>query len=127
MLPFADHIGVALLAEGPSEVRGRLQWAPELCTAGGVMHGGAIMSLADTTGALCAFHNLPEGSAGTTTIESKTNFLRAVRSGHAEAVSRPMHTGRTVIVVDTEVRDASGRLVARVTQSQLVLSGTVPS
>jgi len=97
-----------------------------VCTTGGVMHGGAIMSLADSTGALCAFLNLPEGAAGTSTIESKTNFLRAVRSGHAEAISRPLHTGRTVIVIETDVVDADGRLCARVTQSQAVLRAELP-
>jgi uncharacterized protein (TIGR00369 family) len=79
------------------------------------------MALADTTGGACAFLNLPEGASGTTTIESKTNFLRAVREGYAEAVSKPLHAGRTIIVVDTEVFDASGRLVSRTTQSQAVL------
>jgi uncharacterized protein (TIGR00369 family) len=79
------------------------------------------MALADTAGAACAFLNLPHGAAATTTIESKTNFLRAVRGGHVEATSTPLHVGRTVVVVDTELRDENGKLVARVTQSQLVL------
>jgi uncharacterized protein (TIGR00369 family) len=79
------------------------------------------MALADSSGAACAFLNLPEGAGGTTTIESKTNFFRAVRSGYAEATSKPLHVGRTIIVVDTDVRDDRGNLVARVTQSQLVL------
>jgi uncharacterized protein (TIGR00369 family) len=86
-----------------------------------VLRGGVIMSLADTTGATCAFQNLPEGAAGTTTIESKTNFLRAVRTGYAEAVSRPLHTGRTVVVIETDVTDADGRPVAKVLQTQAVL------
>ena len=76
------------------------------------MHGGA-----------CAYLNLPPGAAGTTTVESKTNFLRAVREGYIEAVTRPLHKGRTLIVVETEIRDAQQRLAAKVTQSQLVLSG----
>jgi len=84
-------------------------------------HGGVIMALADSTGGACAFLNLPEGAAGTTTIESKTNFLRAVRAGHIESASRPLHAGRTVVVIETDVVDADGRLVARVTQSQAVL------
>jgi 1,4-dihydroxy-2-naphthoyl-CoA hydrolase len=66
--------------------------------------------------------NLPEGSTGTSTIESKTNFLGPVRAGHVEAIAKPLHRGRTVIVVDTELRDDLGTLVARVTQSQVVLS-----
>src|SRR5687767_7295903 len=110
-----------MLNQSRDEVRARIPWAPERCTAGGVMHGGALMALADSTGALVAFLNLPTDAAGTTTIESKTNFLRAVRDGHAEAVSRPLHAGRTVIVVETDVVDAAGKLVARVTQTQAVL------
>jgi uncharacterized protein (TIGR00369 family) len=103
------------------EVEATLQWAPELCTAGGVLHGGVLMALADSAGALCAFLNLPEG-ASTTTIESKTNFLGAVREGGVRARSRPLHVGRTTIVVETDVLDASGRRVARTTQTQAVLT-----
>lgn len=87
------------------------------------MHGGALMALADTAGALCAFLHLPDGAAGTTTIESKPNFLRAVREGHVEAIARPLHTGRSTIVIDTDLRHAEGRHVARTTQTQAVLSG----
>ena len=79
------------------------------------------MSLADAAGALCAFLNLPEGSAATATIESKTNFFRPVRDGHVDAVSRPLHVGRTTIVVETDLRDAAGKHVARVIQTQAVL------
>ena len=121
-MPLTGTLGME--AVGPptaSEVRARLPWTEAICTTGGVMHGGALMALADSTGALCAFLNLPEGSTGTSTIESKTNFLRAVRSGYAEAVSRPLHTGKTVVVVETDILDADGRLCARVTQSQVVL------
>jgi uncharacterized protein (TIGR00369 family) len=121
LVPFTKTLGIEMLHQSKNEVRARMPWAPERCTAGGVMHGGALMALADSTGALVAFLNLPEGAAGTTTIESKTNFLRAVRDGHAEAVSRPLHAGRTVIVVETDVLDAAGKLVARVTQTQAVL------
>lgn len=121
LVPFTKTLGIEMVGQSKNEVRARMPWAPERCTAGGVMHGGALMALADSTGALVAFLNLPEGAAGTTTIESKTNFLRAVRDGHAEAVSRPLHAGRTVIVVETDVLDAAGKLVARVTQTQAVL------
>jgi uncharacterized protein (TIGR00369 family) len=121
LIPFAKSLGVDVLAQGKDEVRARLPWAPERCTAGGVMHGGALMALADTTGAMAAFLNLPDDAAGTTTIESKTNFLRAIRDGYAEAVSRPLHAGRTVVVVETDVLDAAGKLAARVTQTQAVL------
>lgn len=121
LVPFTGTLGVEVISQAKDEVRARVPWSPDRCTAGGVMHGGVIMALADSTGAMTAFLNLPAGAAGTTTIESKTNFLRAVRDGHAEAVSRPLHAGRTVVVVETDVLDAAGTLVARVTQTQAVL------
>jgi uncharacterized protein (TIGR00369 family) len=121
MIPFAATLGIEMLSSAPSEVRARIAWAETLCTAGGVLNGGVIMSLADNTGALCAYLNLPEGAGGTTTIESKTNFLRAVREGHATATSRPLHVGRRFVVVETDVLDDSARIVARVTQTQAVL------
>lgn len=121
MMPFAVATGVEVTAATAEEVRGRLAWAPERCTTAGVLHGGAIMTLADTLGAICAFLNLPPG-AGTSTIESKTNFFAAVRSGHLEAVTRPLHVGRRTIVVQTDVRDGTGRRVAQVTQTQAVLT-----
>jgi len=120
-MPFTKTLDVQAITVQPGEVRARLAWSEGVCTSGGMMHGGAIMTLADSTGALCAFLNLPEGASGTSTIESKTNFLRAVRSGYAEAVSRPLHTGRTVVVIETDVTDADGKLCARITQSQAVL------
>jgi 1,4-dihydroxy-2-naphthoyl-CoA hydrolase len=121
-MPFTRTLGAVFTSYTKDDVRARLAWAPELCTSGGLIHGGAIMALADSTGAACAFLNLPEDAQGTTTIESKTNFLRGVRAGHVEAASRPLHVGRTVIVVETDVRDENDRLVARVMQTQLVLS-----
>jgi 1,4-dihydroxy-2-naphthoyl-CoA hydrolase len=121
VMPLAGTLGIRTIVATPGEVRARLDWSEKLCTSGGVLHGGALMALADTTGGACAFHNLPEGASGTTTIESKTNFLRAVRERYAEAVSKPLHVGRTIIVIDTEVFDAGGRLVSRTTQSQAVL------
>ena len=123
LMPFAATLGIEWLRYEPEEVRARLAWAPQLCTSGGAMHGGAVMSLADSAGGACAYLNLPPGAAGTTTVESKTNFLRAVRDGYIEAVARPLHKGRTLIVVETDIRDAQQRLAARVTQSQLVLAG----
>lgn len=120
-MPFARTLAIEVLEHGPEVVRSRLAWDPSLCTLGGVLHGGVLMALADSNGAVCAFLNLPEGAKGTTTIESKTNFLRAVRDGHANAVSTPLHAGRTVIVVETEIRDDDGKLVGKVTQSQAVL------
>jgi uncharacterized protein (TIGR00369 family) len=120
-MPFAEVLGFEVLAASPEEVRARIGWDERLCTAGGVLHGGALMSLADAAGGLCAFLNLPEGSTGTATIESKTNFFRAVRDGHVVAASRPLHRGRTTIVVETDLHDADGKHVARVTQTQAVL------
>ncbi len=121
LMPFAGALGIEVLASAREEVRARLPWAEARCTAGGVLHGGAIMALADSAAATCAFLNLPEGASGTATIQSSTSFLRAVRAGAVEAVSRPLRSGRSVIVVETDVLDAEGRPVARVTQSQAVL------
>jgi 1,4-dihydroxy-2-naphthoyl-CoA hydrolase len=119
VMPFAARCGVAIPSATPGEVRGELAWAPDLCTSQGVMHGGALMMLADTTGALCAFLNLPPG-ASTTTIESKTNFFRPVRAGRARAVATPLHVGKTIVVVQTDIRDDEGKRVALVTQTQAV-------
>jgi uncharacterized protein (TIGR00369 family) len=123
LMPFTKVLGITVVQYEADEVRARLAWDAGLCTSGGVLHGGALMALADSTGGACALLNLPPGSAGTTTVESKTNFLRAVRDGYVESRSRPLHAGRTLIVVETDLCDQRGRLVARVTQSQLVLSG----
>ena len=122
-MPFCGTIGVEFTAVAAEECRAILPWAPERCTIGGAMHGGAIMALADGVGAVVAFLNLPEGGVGTTTVSSATNFLRGVRDGHVEAISRPLHTGRTTIVVETELLDAAGKRVAKVTQTQAVLRG----
>ena len=119
-MPFSVACGVRLEAASPELVSGRLEWAPERCTAGGVLHGGALMTLADSVGAVCAFLNLPQG-AGTSTIESKTNFFRAVRDGHVTAIATPVHVGRSTIVVQTDLRDADDRRVALVLQTQAVL------
>jgi uncharacterized protein (TIGR00369 family) len=120
-IPFSGPGGGVVAAPGPDEVRGRLQWREDRCTAGGVLHGGALMTLADSLGGICAFLNLPDG-ATTSTVESKTNFLRAVRGGTAYAVTRPLHVGRQTIVLSTEIRDDAGKLVAFVTQTQAVVS-----
>jgi uncharacterized protein (TIGR00369 family) len=121
-MPFAGLLGIRLGSLSREEVRGQMDWAPERCTTQGVLHGGALMALADSLGAICAFLNLPPGAA-TSTIESKTNFFRAVRGGSVEAVSRPLHAGRTTIVAQTDLFDAEGRRVAQVTQTQAVLPG----
>lgn len=120
-MPFATLIGAELVSASREQVRGRLDWAPERCTIGGVLHGGVLMALADSVGAYCAVLNLPQGAA-TATIESKTNFFRAVRDGFVEAVSTPLHVGRSTIVVQTDLIDGQGKRVARVTQTQAVIT-----
>lgn len=120
-MPFAATLGLDVTAAAPDEVTGRLAWEERLTTAGGLLHGGALMGAADSLGAYCAFLNLPEGSAATATIESKTNFFAAVRSGTVEARSRPLHRGSRTIVVETDLHDEGGKHVARVTQTQAVL------
>jgi len=120
VIPFAVTLGIELVSANADEVVGRLRWREDLCTTGGVLNGGAVMSLADNTAGMCAYLNLPPGAA-TATISSSTNFLRAVREGCATATSRPLRVGRSVIVVETEVRDDDGRLAAHTTQAQAVI------
>lgn len=119
-MPFCVACGIELDAAAADEVRGHMPWREDRCTVGGILHGGALMTLADSLGGVCAFLNLPEG-AGTSTIESKTNFMRAVRGGAAHGTTRPLHVGRQTIVLTTEIRDDDGKLVAVVTQTQAVL------
>jgi uncharacterized protein (TIGR00369 family) len=119
--PFAGLLGLEVTTADAEEVRGTLAWAEERCTAGGILHGGALMGFADTLGGVCAFMNLPAG-ATTATIESKTNFFRAVREGTVTGVTRPLHVGRSFIVVQTDLTDDEGRRVAQVTQTQAVLT-----
>ena len=121
MIPFGRTLGMELVSATPEEVIGRLAWREELCTTGGALHGGALMSLADNLGGVCAYLNLPAG-AGTATISSSTNFLRGVREGNVTATTRPLRVGRTVIVVQTELRDDAGRLVTQTTQAQAVIA-----
>jgi 1,4-dihydroxy-2-naphthoyl-CoA hydrolase len=122
-MPFAALLGIEVVAASPEEVHARLDWDASRCTAGGILHGGALMGLADSSGGLCAFLNLPDGATGTATIESKSNFFRPVTDRYVEATSRVLHQGRRTIVVETELRDADGRLVAKVTQTQAILGG----
>jgi len=121
MMPLCATLGITSRAFALDEVVLELEWRPELCTSNGVLHGGVIMTLADSAGAGCAFLNLPDGAIGTSTIESKTNFLGAVKGGSVTARSAALHVGSTTIVVETEVRNDAGRLVAKVTQTQAVL------
>lgn len=117
-VPFANELGIELLEATPELVRARIDWTPERCTVGGVMHGGVLMALADNGGGLCAFLNLPDGATGTATIESKTNFMRAVKGGAVTATTRPLHRGRSLIVLETELAREDGKLAAKVTQTQ---------
>lgn len=125
LMPFCGLLDIQLLEFTAELVRARMAWAAERCTAGGIMHGGALMSLSDACGATCAFLNLPDGSSATTTIESKTNFFRAVREGWVTASSRPVHTGRRVIVIETTLALQDDSLAAKTIQSQAVLWQTV--
>jgi uncharacterized protein (TIGR00369 family) len=120
-MPLCATLGIRAEEYTADQVVLTLDWAPSLCTADGLLHGGAIMALADSAGGACAFLNLPADASGTATIESKTNFLGAVRSGTTTATSTPLHRGGTTIVIETSVRDSKGRLVAKVTQTQIVL------
>lgn len=119
-MPLCATLGIRAVAYSKELVELEVDWAPELCTSGGLIHGGLVMALADSAGGGCAFVNLPEGAVGTSTIESKTNFLGAVRGGTVTARSRPLKVGGQVIVVETEVVDGDGTLVAKTVQSQIV-------
>ncbi|HET7419729.1 MAG TPA: PaaI family thioesterase [Candidatus Dormibacteraeota bacterium] len=123
-MPLARSIGIRADEYTPERVVLALDWAAGLCTVGGILHGGVIMALADSAGGACALLNLPSDASGTSTIESKTNFLGAVRGGTVTATSTPLHRGRTTIVVETSVTDSSGKLVAKTTQTQMVLRAT---
>jgi uncharacterized protein (TIGR00369 family) len=120
MIPFVVTLGIELVSATAQEVVGRLAWREELCTVGGALNGGALMSLADNLGGVCAYLNLPQ-DAGTATISSSTNFMRPVRQGHVTGTSRPLRVGRSVIVVETELRDDAGELAAHTTQAQAVI------
>jgi 1,4-dihydroxy-2-naphthoyl-CoA hydrolase len=120
--PFAALMGVEILEQDKGRVVGRLTVREELCTAGPILHGGAYMAFADTLGAVGAFLNLPAG-ARTTTLESKTNFLGSARVGETiTAETTPLHVGRRSSVRQTRITNAEGRLLAVVTQTQMVLS-----
>lgn len=121
-MPLCETLGITATTLTADEVTLQLAWRPELCTANGLLHGGAVMALADAAGGACAYLNLPDGAVGTSTIESKTNFLGAVREGATlAATARPLHTGSTTVVIETELRLDDGRLVGKTTQTQSVL------
>jgi uncharacterized protein (TIGR00369 family) len=120
-LPFAKLLGVELVSITPDRVEAVLQVRDDLCTRPAVLHGGALMALADTLGAIATVANIAEG-ATTTTIESKTNFFAAVLVGEtARAECTPLHRGRTTMVWQTKITRSDGRIAALVIQTQLVL------
>lgn len=121
-MPFSKLMGVTVTAASAEGVEGQITVRDDLCTAGGIMHGGAIMAFADALGAVGAVATLPEGAGGTTTIESKTNFLGAAPVGSTvRGVSRPLKTGRRMSVWQTTITTTEGKDVAVVIQTQLVL------
>ena len=120
LMPLCATLGMRAVRMDPDAVELEMDWTVERCTTNGLLHGGALMALADSAGGACAFLNLPTGATGTATIESKTNFLGGARGGTVWAVARPLHVGSTTIVVETEVTN-NDRLVAKVTQTQIVL------
>ena len=121
-MPLAGTLGVSIHEGSKDRVAGKLPVRPEICTAGNIVHGGAIMAFADALGAIGAFLTLPQGAKGTTTIESKTNFLGAAPEGSiVRGEATPVKIGRTLSVWQTRIDTADGRQVALVTQTQLVL------
>lgn len=121
-MPFSKLMGVEITAASADAVTGEITVREDLCTAGGIMHGGAIMAFADALGAVGAVACLPEGAKGTTTIESKTNFLGAAPVGAlVRGRSVPLKTGRRMAVWQTTIETAEGKPVAVVIQTQLVL------
>lgn len=119
-MPHAVALGMELVEASPAGGTATLAWREDLCTIGGAGHGGALMAFADSLGAIVAFLNLPDG-AGTSTIESKTNFFRPFLAGTATAACRLVNAGRTTITVQTEVRNDEGKLLTLTTQTQAVL------
>ncbi|HVB48585.1 MAG TPA: PaaI family thioesterase [Burkholderiales bacterium] len=118
----AAHLGMRVLEASPERVLAELQIRDELRTVGGALHGGTLMAFADTIGAVATIVNLPAG-ASTTTLESKTNFFAAGRSGMVRAEATPLHKGRRTMVWQTRVTDEAGRLLSLTIQTQMVLEG----
>ena len=122
-MPFADLMGLQITERGKDRVVGRLTVREDLCTAGGILHGGAFMAFADALGAIGGFLNLPAG-ARTTTLESKTNFLGSARVGTTvTGEATPLHIGRRSSVWQTRITSAEGKLLALVTQTQMTVEG----
>ncbi|HUR74604.1 MAG TPA: PaaI family thioesterase [Sporichthya sp.] len=120
-LPFSELLGIEIVSVTPDLVVGKLKVRAEVCTVPAVLHGGAYMAFADTLGAIATVANLKDGES-TTTIESKTNFFAAVPLGDtARGACSPLHKGRSTMVWQTKITRGDGRLVAVVTQTQMVL------
>ncbi len=119
---FPERLGVRFLQVSTEELRAEVEVTRGVCTMPGRMHGGAIMALADTLGAYGTFLNLPEGHS-TTTVESKTNFFSAgIEGGKVIATTTPIHRGRSTMVWQTRIERDDGKLVALITQTQMVLA-----
>jgi len=116
-----ETLGIRFTEATADRVVAELEWREALTTMGGSLHGGALMALADTVGAAGAFLNLPPG-AGTTTLESKTNFFAAGKSGTVRAEATPLHRGRRTQVWQTRVTDEAGKLLSLTIQTQMVLT-----
>jgi uncharacterized protein (TIGR00369 family) len=123
LMPFAKRLGVIVDEASADRVTARLAWAPDLCTAAGIMHGGVLMSLADTAGALVTFLGLPAG-ATTATITSTSQLFRPVTGGTVRAVAVPVHRGKTTVTAQTSLFDSDDRLVAQTTQIQAIRGGS---
>ena len=121
-MPFTEHLGIAIESADENGVVGTMEVTDNLCTTGKRLHGGAIMAFADSLGAIGAYLALPEGAKTTTTIESKTNFVGAApRGSKVRGTTTAIHAGRRTSVWQTKITDENGKLVANVTQTQLVL------
>jgi uncharacterized protein (TIGR00369 family) len=121
-MPFSDLMGVEVVERTKERVRGRLTVREDLCTAGGILHGGAFMAFADALGAIGGVMNLPEG-ARTTTLESKTNFLGGAPVGSVvEGETTPLHVGRRSSVWQTRITNADGKLLCLVIQTQMTIT-----
>jgi len=117
---FAAQLGMRFVETGPDRVVAELEIRDPLRTLGGALHGGTLMALADTVGGTAAVLNLPPG-ASTATIESKTNFFAAGKSGVVRAEATPLHKGKSTTVWQTRVTDESGKLLSLTIQTQAVL------
>lgn len=118
----SDVLGVRFIEAAPDRVVAELTYRDDLTTVGGSLHGGTLMAFADTVGAVATVLNLPPGATGTTTLESKTNFMAAGRAGAVRAECTPLHRGRRTMVWQTRVTDESGRLLSLTIQTQMVLT-----